>query len=318
MGETGKKSKKKTGLGLAIWILTFLIILIVFLVKQEEIKSNFEKSGASALIEKKFGKEKTKTETEQSGESEEIVIDLTKNIKKNESVAKSEAEKSETNEAKNSGERNDIADSQTKSEPEKSALPEEKNSKVTLRQSEKSESLTKNTSSNTAIVQKKQQAAQALTSIEKKQAIVEKTTEQPAKTTNTKICFVAIDSDGLVVRKEVSRSVAKESPLAESLKELLKGPSSTEAKTGCQSYIPSESRLLGISIKEGIATLNFNEEFQFNNYGSVGANVQLMQIVYTATNFSTVKKVQFLIEGKKRDYLTEGVWIGSPLSRSSF
>ena len=49
MSEKGKNNKKKTGLGLAIWILLILIILIVFLVKQEEIKENFDKSGATAL-----------------------------------------------------------------------------------------------------------------------------------------------------------------------------------------------------------------------------------------------------------------------------
>ena len=106
--------------------------------------------------------------------------------------------------------------------------------------------------------------------------------------------------------------------MADALKELLKGPSATEAKTGCQSYIPEGSKLLGISIKDGIATLNFNEEFQFNNYGPVGSNVQLMQVVYTATSFSTVKKVQFLIEGKKLDYLSEGVWVGSPRGRNDY
>ena len=37
---------------------------------------------------------------------------------------------------------------------------------------------------------------------------------------------------------------------------------------------------------------------------------QLMQIVYTATSFSTVNSVQFLIEGEKREYLgSEGQWI---------
>ena len=75
---------------------------------------------------------------------------------------------------------------------------------------------------------------------------------------------------------------------------------------------------MSASVKNGIAILNFSEEFQFNQFGAEGSLAQLMQVVYTATNFSTVKKVQFLIEGKKRDYLTEGVWIGSPLSRSSF
>ncbi|QTQ17448.1 GerMN domain-containing protein [Treponema parvum] len=68
-----------------------------------------------------------------------------------------------------------------------------------------------------------------------------------------------------------------------------------------------------------MAFLNFSEEFEYNPYGVEGYLGQLMQIVYTATSFSTVDSVQFLIEGQKKDYLgSEGVWIGSPLARSSF
>ena len=83
--------------------------------------------------------------------------------------------------------------------------------------------------------------------------------------------------------------------------------------------IPSGTRLIGASVKNGVATLNFNENFEFNSYGIEGCMAQLMQIVYTAREFSTVKSVQFLVEGEKKDYLgTEGQWIGSPLSRASF
>ena len=142
--------------------------------------------------------------------------------------------------------------------------------------------------------------------------------EPAVKTTPAKICFVAIDSEGPVVRKEVTRNVPKDSPLLEAIKSLLKGPSANEAKTGCKTYIPPESQLLGVSIKDGVAYLNFNEEFQFNPNGPDAANIQLMQIVYTATSFPTVKSVQFLIEGKNLQYLTEGVWIGSPLGRNRF
>ena len=98
MSEKGKKKKKNTGLGIAIWILAFLIILIVFLVKQEDIKNNFDKSGASALIEKKLGKEifeKKDSPKSEENENGEIVIDLTKKLKKKEPVAKSESKKSE-------------------------------------------------------------------------------------------------------------------------------------------------------------------------------------------------------------------------------
>jgi len=57
----------------------------------------------------------------------------------------------------------------------------------------------------------------------------------------------------------------------------------------------------------------------YNRYGIEGYAGQLKQIVYTATNFSTVKDVQILIEGQPRDYLGgDGVYIGKPLSRASF
>jgi spore germination protein GerM len=56
-----------------------------------------------------------------------------------------------------------------------------------------------------------------------------------------------------------------------------------------------------------------------NRYGIEGYAAQLKQIVYTATGYATVKDVQFLIEGEKREYLGgEGVYIGKPLSRASF
>jgi spore germination protein GerM len=57
----------------------------------------------------------------------------------------------------------------------------------------------------------------------------------------------------------------------------------------------------------------------YNHYGIEGYAGQLKQIVFTATAFPNVQDVQILIEGEKHDYLGgEGVFIGSPLSRSSF
>ena len=74
--------------------------------------------------------------------------------------------------------------------------------------------------------------------------------------------------------------------------------------------------MFNLSLASSIET---SESFSFNKYGVQGYLGQLMQIVYTATSFSTIDNVQFLIEGQKLEYLGgEGVWIGSPLSRISF
>ena len=310
MSEKGKKKKKSTGLGIAIWILAFLIILIVFLVKQEDIKNNFDKSGASALIEKKIGKDIfEKKDSPKNEDNGEIVIDLTKNSKKKEPVAKSEPKKMETV-AKTEPKKEDSAKKQTDVQNQQTA---KKQTDVQNQQQNKEKA-----------VQQKQAPAETKTVAQTQTQAVQ--TVQPnspapqpvANTIKAKICFVAIDSDGPVVRKEVTRSVEKDSPMGDALRMLLAGPSATEAKTGCRSLIPEGTRLLSASVKNGIANLNFSEEFQFNQFGAEGSIAQLMQVVYTATNFSTVKGVQILIEGQKRDYLTEGVWIGSPLNRSSF
>lgn len=347
MSDKEKKNRKKTGLGLAIWILLFLIILIVFLVKQEEIKENFDKSGASALIEKKIGKdifEKKDNQDSQENDSGEVIIDLTKKVKKPEPIVKSEQKKEETA----------SKEEEKKAEPQKVEAVKTNTPKteVSLKQPEKTEKpqttkqeapkeevnpqvQTKKTKEKEAVQTRKEEKVskpkvqKPETAGEVKRVVKEEVkpapkkerppvVEAPSNTLNVKVCFVAIDSDGPVVRKEVTRTVEKDSPMGDALRLLLAGPNASESKTGCRSLIPQGTRLLSASVKNGIATLNFSEEFQFNQFGAEGSLAQLMQVVYTATNFNTVKSVQILIEGQKRDYLTEGVWIGSPLNRGSF
>ena len=139
--------------------------------------------------------------------------------------------------------------------------------------------------------------------------------------TELQLCFVEIDADGSINRKMVKRQVAKnDSPLSTAIKAVLAGPDTTKAEEReCISLIPNGTRLLGARVSDGVAYLDFSDAFEINTNGIEGYTAQLMQIVYTATTFSTVNSVQFLIEGQKKEYLgSEGQWIGSPLSRTSF
>ena len=139
--------------------------------------------------------------------------------------------------------------------------------------------------------------------------------------TTYQLCFVEIDSDGSVNRKMVKRTVEKnDSPLTTAINLLIKGPDLKQSgEKNCMSLIPEGTKLLSAKVSNGVAYLNFNEAFEFNSVGVEGYIGQLMQIVYTATTFSTVNSVQFMIEGQKKDYLgSEGQWIGSPLNRNSF
>ena len=155
----------------------------------------------------------------------------------------------------------------------------------------------------------------------KEEKAAEKTKPVEPAYTELMLCFIEIDGDGSINRKLVKRSVPKnDSPLTTAIKAVLAGPDTTKSdERSCISLIPEGTRLLGARVSGGVAYLDFNDAFEFNTNGVEGYNSQLMQLVYTATSFSTVNSVQFLIEGQKKDYLgSEGQWIGSPLSRTSF
>lgn len=356
MSDKEKKGKKKnSGLGLAIWILAFLIVIIVFLVKWDDIKNNLQKT---RFFERLFGITPTfladkNSAEKKDDENSENVIELEKSDDKKSdenSEKKSEFKKIETENDEKLAQKNDKSEdlikaenqekqtksveSEKKSEEKKSEneeKPEKKLNQQTKTAEEKNAETAKKSDENdkkeTASV-KSSSVGKASESEKKAESSKEKNAEQQTKkietatkpnTIATKICFVAIDSDGPVIRKEVNRQVAKDSPLTNAINSLLSGPNAAESKTGCRSLIPSGTKLYSAVVRNGVATLNFSEEFEFNTYGVEGYLGQLMQIVYTATNFSSVQSVQFLIEGEKKEYLgSEGVWIGSPLSRASF
>lgn len=135
-----------------------------------------------------------------------------------------------------------------------------------------------------------------------------------------RLFFVRVSDEGKISLKGVLRSVpAGESPLTTSIRSLILGPRPGEISNDVLSLIPEGSVLVGARIDGGIAFLDFNEQFRFNTLGIEGYKAQVEQIVYTATEFGTVDKVQILVEGQRIDYLGgEGFWVGGPLGREDF
>lgn len=142
----------------------------------------------------------------------------------------------------------------------------------------------------------------------------------PAASRLATLFFVKIEEDGTISRHEVKRAVpASDAPLSDALNALFSGPSEAEIRSGLVSLIPRGTRLLGATVRGSTATINVSDAFMYNRYAVEGFSAQLRQIVYTATSFASIQDVQFLIEGKQKDYLGgEGVYIGKPLSRNSF
>jgi germination protein M len=135
-----------------------------------------------------------------------------------------------------------------------------------------------------------------------------------------RLFFTAVDPNGGLQMKSVIRPIpSSDSPLKDTLEALLKGPTSQELNMGLLSMIPAESHVRNVTVRDDTAFIDFNESFRFNAQGLEALNAQLRQVVYAATEFPSVKRVQILIEGRKVQYLgTEGLRIDVPLSRASF
>jgi len=139
--------------------------------------------------------------------------------------------------------------------------------------------------------------------------------EKPIETRDRGIFFMEEKGADLLLTK-VNRSLRiSSSPLIDCLNALLAGPTAEEQRRGLVSFIPPNTRVISAMVRGDTAYLDFNEEFQYNTFGREGSIAQLRQIVWTATEFPNVLDVQILIEGKRVDFLSEGVMIGSPLKR---
>jgi hypothetical protein len=100
--------------------------------------------------------------------------------------------------------------------------------------------------------------------------------------------------------------------------ELLAGPNAREqgASPALSSTIPAGTRLLGISISGGVATVDLSGEFESGG-GSASTLGRLGQVVYTLTQFPTVDRVAFRIDGRPVTVFgSEGIILDGPVGRS--
>ncbi|GAB6091342.1 hypothetical protein JCM12856_29360 [Spirochaeta dissipatitropha] len=148
-------------------------------------------------------------------------------------------------------------------------------------------------------------------------------TPVPAEGSDTRaapLYYILVNDAGNILPRKITRTMpATQTPLTANLQALIAGPTADELREGVLNLIPPGSQLLSASISNRVAYLNFNENFRFNSLGTEGIIAQLQQIVYTATEFGTIDRVQFLINGQQLEYLGgDGVYIGQPLGRNSF
>jgi hypothetical protein len=124
------------------------------------------------------------------------------------------------------------------------------------------------------------------------------------------------DRNGLVVAHRTHQPTPLVATAA--VDALLAGPSAAERSTGLVSAVPAGTRLLGITIRNGVATVDLTSEYQSGG-GSLSMQTRLGQVVYTLTQFPTVQKVRFRLDGTPVNvFSSEGIVLDHPVGRGDY
>lgn len=103
------------------------------------------------------------------------------------------------------------------------------------------------------------------------------------------------------------------------LKELVSGKPETE---GAYRVLPPDTKILGIKIQNGLATVNFSKEVLQANVGATGEALGIQSIVNTLTEFPEIKEVAFEVEGEvdeaAKDWWGHVGLYGQPFTRHLF
>lgn len=102
------------------------------------------------------------------------------------------------------------------------------------------------------------------------------------------------------------------------LSALLRGPTEAERRHGYTSAIPESTGLRSVSLSHAVLTVDLSGRFQAGG-GSLSMLLRVAQVVYTATQFPTVSRVAFRLDGKPVAAIGgEGVVVSPPVGRTAF
>jgi hypothetical protein len=97
------------------------------------------------------------------------------------------------------------------------------------------------------------------------------------------------------------------------MEDLLAGPTPLEARAGVSTVIPAGTRLLGLTVSAGVATVDLSSEFESGG-GSASMSARLAQVACTLDQFESVKGVSFELDGQPVDVFSgEGIVLDHPV-----
>ena len=144
-------------------------------------------------------------------------------------------------------------------------------------------------------------------------------TPTPSGTTIVRAYFFLDGEPGTAGLVGVLREVPETRAVATAaMNALIAGPAASERDGGISSAVPAGTQLLGLTIENGVATVDLSSEFESGG-GSASVLTRLGQVVFTLTQFPTVDSVVFRIEGRTVTvFSSEGLTLDGPVARSDY
>jgi len=96
---------------------------------------------------------------------------------------------------------------------------------------------------------------------------------------------------------------------------LLAGPNTLESELGMVSAVPPGTEVLGLTIEDGVATIDLSSEFEATGLGTTGEIGLVSQFVFTLTQFPAVDSVDITIDGEARDAILSHGLVAAGLTR---
>jgi hypothetical protein len=140
------------------------------------------------------------------------------------------------------------------------------------------------------------------------------TTPQPTPETSTFAVYLL--REGVIA--PVRRTVASTPAVARAaLEALMTGPTGTEEADGLVTAIPDGTTLLDVAVSDGVATVDLSGTFD-DGGGSASMLGRVAQVVATLTQFSTIERVAFRLDGEPVETIGgEGVVVDPPIGRTA-
>jgi hypothetical protein len=139
-------------------------------------------------------------------------------------------------------------------------------------------------------------------------------TTDPSAVTTVSLYFLRSETLGVAHRA----LPATEAPATAAMEALLAGPDKREKAAGLGTAIPEGTILNGVTIEDGTARVDLSGAFASGG-GSLSMQARVAQVVYTLTQFRTVRRVVFLVDGDPVEALGgEGLVLDEPQRRADW